>query len=66
MPDAHNTDQFLRLMKLNRAQVIKELQELKTLMERINAEGYGWQNVIGKPGTSSETQISRRLQLNIG
>lgn len=57
MPDAKNTDQFLTKVRVSREQVLLNLDQLKGLMEQIDAEGYGWQNVIGKPDAIPKAQL---------
>ena len=51
MPGAENTDELLSLLKTNRQDLLNDLKAMKANMERYDAEGYGWQNVID--GSSS-------------
>ncbi|MGF1490912.1 MAG: YbaY family lipoprotein [Microcoleaceae cyanobacterium] len=55
MPGTSDTDELVSLLGTTRTGIIDSLNELKILMERLDTEGYGWQNVLGS--SSPEVQI---------
>ncbi len=57
MPDAKDTDQFLTKVRVSREQALVNLDQLKSLMQQIDTDGYGWQNVIGKRDAIPEAQL---------
>jgi hypothetical protein len=49
-PDAADPEPFLSRLGTSRAGVIRDLGRLRRNLEQADAEGYGWQNVLGGPG----------------
>ena len=48
-PDAADPERFLSRLGTSRAGVVRDLGRLRRNLEQADAEGYGWQNVLGGP-----------------
>jgi heat shock protein HslJ len=55
LPDAGNVEEVLATLNIDLEELIENQRALRIVMERLDAEGYGWQNVLG--GSSPDVQL---------